>query len=283
MVETIIPKTLQEVLEVLNQSPATLIAGGTDLMVKKRSWSQVAPSFVGKVILISGINELDYVKKDSEGIHIGSLTTLESLIKHDLTPKLLKKAIMQMASPAIRHSGTIGGNIGNASPAGDSLPVLYVLNTKIVLSSIEGERVVAIEDFIVGPGKINKNSNELIKEIIIENIEFDFISFEKVGGRKSDAISKVAFCGAFSLDDQKVIKEFRVAFGAVGPTVIRKEMLEEKIVSKSINEDGEAIKLIVKEFRDYIRPIDDQRSTAVYRKKCTINIFEDFVDTMLRY
>lgn len=280
MVEGIIPETYKEALEVLNSKKVTIMAGGTDLMVKGRNWSQLPPKFTDNILFISNLKCLSYIKKDETGLHIGSTTTLNELLNHKDIPKLLKKAVANMASPAIRHSGTIGGNVSNASPAGDTLPVLYVLNARVVLESINGERIINIKDFITGPGKTDRRSNELIKEFIIENENFDYESFEKVGGRKAETISKVAFCAGVKLKDN-IIMDFRTAFGAVGPMVVRVNEIENKLVGKSVDSNKEDIIEILKEYSDYINPIDDQRSTAVYRKQCSLNLLNAFISKVI--
>lgn len=279
MVESRIPKTYEEVLEILDLQEVTLIAGGTDLMVKNRNWCHLPPLFHSSVLFIGQIEALKGIKKDAFGVHIGSMTTLEELRNHEECPKLLKKAVQLMGSPAIRHSGTLGGNIANASPAGDTLPILYALNARLVLESLKGERVVKIEDFIKGPGRIDLSANELLKEILIEETHFDYWTFEKVGGRKADAISKVAFCAGVTIKAGR-IQDFRATFGAVGPRIIRETSLEGKIMGKSIVEDQEDILSIVKEYAPFIQPIDDQRSSAAYRKQCSLNLLEGFLKSI---
>jgi CO/xanthine dehydrogenase FAD-binding subunit len=271
------PDTLAEALLHLNMEPLIIIAGGTDLMVKNRNWSTLAPNFKNDVIFISHLPELAYVFKDEEGIHIGSAMTLEELLHHDDVPTLLKDALKIMGSPAIRHMGTIGGNVGNASPAGDTLPVLYVLNAMITLASMDGKRSVSIEEFILGPGETSKKDNEVIKEIVIEDKEFDSIYYKKVGGRKTDSISKVCFVGCASVDAGKVV-DFRVAFGAVGPTIVRKTVLEENFIGLLVED---VVDRVVTDYFGHIRPINDQRSNAIYRKQISMNLLEDFTKNLI--
>jgi CO/xanthine dehydrogenase FAD-binding subunit len=239
-------------------------------MVKKRSWAGLPPDLDKDALFISEIEELKYIRKSGGFIHIGSMTTLEQLLHDVNTPEILKKAIFLMASPGIRHIATIGGNIGNASPAGDSLPVLYILDAKIVIDGKGTERMVPIEEFILGPGKISMASREMIKEIIINDVRFDKVHYEKIGGRKSDAISKVSFAGGVSYRNGK-IEEVRMAFGAVAPRVVRNRHLEKKCLDLTHKE-------IQEKYAEYITPIDDQRSNAVYRKKVCMNIIKRFME-----
>ncbi|HPJ20779.1 MAG TPA: FAD binding domain-containing protein [Clostridia bacterium] len=277
MVRSFIPGTYEEALGLLDENKMILMAGGTDLMVKKRNWAGLSPLFDRDVLFISELAELKYIRKSGGFLHIGSMTTLEDILVHKQIPEILKVAVRLMASPGIRHIATIGGNIGNASPAGDSLPVLYILDAKIVIDGKGTERMVPIEEFIVGPGKTVLADREMIKEIVINDVRFDKLHYCKIGGRKSDAISKVSFAGGISYRKGR-IEEFRCAFGAVAPTVVRSRSLEASM--KGLGTEGiESVRNEVKHgYNELIRPIDDQRSTAVYRKKVCMNILDEFFD-----
>ena len=248
-------------------------------MIQRRSWSNMLPKFRKSTLLIFNLQEMKYMFEEDDFLHIGAGTSLEDIKDNDLTPELLVEAINIMASPAIRNMATLGGNIGNASPAGDSLPVLYVLNALIVLESIEAIREVPISDFIVGPGRKSIKSNEIIKEIRIPIKQFTQTKFEKVGGRKADAISKISFAGAVEINNN-IIQDFRVSFGAVGPTVVRKKSLENEIIGQTLAEAKLDVENILKSYEPFITPINDQRSNKEYRKEVALNILESFILTL---
>lgn len=290
----IIADTYAHALDELYDQEMTIISGGTDVMVKKRNWAGLAPVIDQDILNISGLDELRYIKEDKEGIHIGANTTLEDMLKSTLICEPLKAAVREMASPAIRHVGTIGGNIGNASPAGDTLPVLYVYDTMIVLESVEGTREVSISEFITGPGSHIRKKDELIKEIILKDLGITDYYYEKVGGRQSDAISKVAFVGTYTKDDEGMVTDIRMAFGAVYKTVIRNRNLELELLEvlnhhteskKTIQGKSnvveainfQAVSSVMDAFEKLIQPIDDQRSTANYRRKCSMNLLKSFI------
>ena len=146
MVDTFKPRSLREAVEILSDiqtdsmsdsksdSSAIPIAGGTDLMVQKRRWGGLVPGFDHPVLLIGHLEELNGVSNSKNEIRIGSCSTYTALLSHAAVPEMLKLCISQIASPAIRTRGTIGGNICNASPAGDTLPVLYALDASVILS-----------------------------------------------------------------------------------------------------------------------------------------------------
>ncbi|MDF1616066.1 FAD binding domain-containing protein [Petrocella sp. FN5] len=276
MVNTYYPTSYEEALELLNTHKPTIIAGGTDLMVRKRAWSDLPTGFDQDVLFVGQLEELNYIDRQGTNIHIGAGVTLEDIMDHFHTPTLLSDAIKIMASPAIRHRATLAGNVVNASPAGDTLPVLYVLDSVVVLESLDGIRHVPIDSFIKGPGKTIINHNEMIKEIILSGHKFNHSVYRKVGGRKADAISKLSVC--MIMDIKKgIIQNFRAAFGAVGPTVVRDLAIESKLIGKSLAWLDENVEEIGKYYESIIKPIDDQRSSATYRKACTINLLTDFI------
>jgi xanthine dehydrogenase FAD-binding subunit len=279
MVKNVIPVSLNEALNLLNERPFKIMAGGTDLMVQRRAWSQTPPEFNEDVLYIFNLEELKYIKEEDGYIVIGSTTPLEDLLYNDLTPNLLKEAIHIMASPALRHMATIAGNIGNASPAGDTLPILYALDAIIVLQNVEGVRELPINEVITGPRRHVIKQNEIIKEIKIPICVFTDSVFEKVGGRQADAISKISFTGAINIKDDKVL-DFRIAFGAVSATILRRKEIETKYIGLTKEELIGKVDEIVNDFDLFVRPIDDQRSNKEYLKTVALNLRRTFVITL---
>ena len=188
MVESYFPSSYDDALERISREEMILMAGGTDLMVRYRNWSQLPPDFKKPVLFIGNLEELDYIDRQGSNVHIGAGVTLEEILDHFHTPELLTRAIEIMASPAIRHTGTLAGNVVNASPAGDSLPVLYLLDAEIVLESVNGLRHVPIADFITGPGKTVIASDEMVKEVVLHDHSFNHQIYMEIGGRQADAI-----------------------------------------------------------------------------------------------
>lgn len=279
MVEYFIPKTLTELLEIINEYETKIISGGTDLMVQRRNWAELPAKFEKAPVFIFNIKELNYIKIDGNFIHIGACTPVSDILAHKDTPELLKESIRIMASPALRNLATLPGNIMNASPAGDTLPILYTLNALVVVRSIEQEFMVPVSKIIRGPRKTTLNKNEMIREIIIPLSTFTKEQFVKVGGRKADAISKLNFTGVVNIEND-VVEEFRVAFGAVGPTIIRDREIEDKYQLLSLDEFRSKKEEIIAAYDKIIKPIDDQRSNKEYRKKVAINLLKDFINSI---
>jgi CO/xanthine dehydrogenase FAD-binding subunit len=276
MVDHYIPKTLEEALELLSNHNALIIAGGTDIMVQKRSWNNLPPK-INSSVNIRNLPELNYITLEKEVLCIGATTTLNTIYHHENVPLLLKQAISVIASPAIRNMATIAGNIGNASPAGDTLPVLYLLEAIIVLKNKYRIRELPINEVIIGPRKTVIQNDEIITEIKIPLTEFTKCSFDKIGGRKADAISKISLASLIRIE-QNIVKDIRFAFGAVGPKVIRDKKIEETLIGLDVHALKKMKKEISSMYRTIVTPIDDQRSTKEYRKHVAGNLIDDFIN-----
>ncbi len=276
MVDNVIPKSLDEALEHLAKGDYQIINGGTDLMVKNRAWSETRLDFKKNMLYVRSLEALDYIKRENNVLRIGATTSLESLLYHEHVPSVMKECLHLFASPAIRNMATLSGNIGNASPAGDGLLITYLLDGVIVLVNAEGVRKVRINDYVKGPGTTDRRSDEMIKEIQLHDDAFDYTVFNKVGGRASDSISKTSFAGAVR-HEKGIIKDIRIAIGAVAATVIKDKSVEHMLRGQSIHQLKEKIPQILEAYEPHIQPIDDQRSNRSYRKKVAMNLLEAFL------
>jgi len=276
MVKHFIPKNLSEALEYINSYNVTIVAGGTDVMVQKRSWANLPPRIEGHIMYIANLEQLNYIKTIDNHLHIGATTPLSDVLEYPDTPKILKEAIEIIATPALRNVGTIAGNIGNASPAGDTLPILYLEEALIVLESVNNRKILPISEVIIGPRKTIINTDEIITEIIIPTNKHTKSRFVKVGGRKADAISKVSFAGSVQIEENK-ITDLRICFGAVAPTVIRNKDIESQFIGMDLNDLRGNYQNIIDKYEPIIKPITDQRSNKNYRKKVALNLLKDFL------
>jgi len=268
-------KSLVEILNVLDDKDVTIISGGTDLMVKNAGGSGVKPKFKNEPLFIGALEELKQIKLIDNEIHIGSAVTLNELLVNENISEIFKKSISEMASFPTRNIATIGGNIINASPAGDTLPFLYAVDAKLVLKNKNNERMISIKDFILGPGKTIINSNELLTEIIIPAKIYDVNYYKKAGSRKGMTLSKASMIGMISFENN-LVSDVRIAFGAVASTVVRSRELEEKIIGKT-NQEAQSVYFdICGEYEKLIKPIDDSRSSKKYRKDVCLNMLRDF-------
>jgi len=278
MVKSLKPSTLEEALKMKTDNPDAIIyAGGSDLMVAKKVSQEI--------LFINQLVELKEVCEDEEFLIIGASSIYFDLIENPLIPELLKQVLKDIASPAIRNVATIGGNICNASPAGDSLPALYLFDAKIIATSLDdnnqiSERMIPIENFILGIRKIDLRPNEIVTKILLPKDKISVttkMGYKKVGARKSQAISKLLFVAAINIENDKVT-DLRIAYGSVGITTLRRKDIESHYIGIKYNELLTKIPEIIEEYRECLHPIDDQRSTAVYRKKVCLNLLEDFLN-----
>lgn len=279
MVEAYRPETLKEAVDLIKEKDFLLISGGTDLMVKRKRCSGVEPLFDKPVVFIKDLAELKNITFKEGILTIGSACTCSEIANSSLVPDYLKKVVLSMASPGIRNMATIGGNICNSSPVGDTLPALYALEASLVLESFRGIREIPINKFIVGPGRNIKEKDEILKEIKLNIKDFNKILHRKVGTRNSIALAKLSFMGLSKVVDGK-IKDIRLAFGAVGPTIINSKELEREIIKKGVinKEDIEEIK---EKYSKIIKPIDDQRSKAKYRKGVCLNLLGYYLEDLM--
>lgn len=276
MVTAFTPRTLAEALRLRDAEPSIPFAGGTDLMVRRKRWSGTAPRFEQPVLFIGGLPELQGITMGDGVLTIGAATTLTALLEDRNVPALLQQAVAQMASPAIRNSGTLGGNLCNASPAADTMPPLYVLEAMVVLQSVAGIRELPIAEFIQGPGKTVLAGNELLVAVKIPLRQFKISSYRKVGTRKADALSKLSFSAVAEVDDGK-LTELRIALGAVAPRVVRSRAVEEILLNRPLQRSADRLPEIQAAYVELIRPIDDQRSSAAYRRTVAWNLIRDFL------
>ncbi len=279
MVKHYIPSTLKEALEALDKHDCYIMAGGTDLMVVKHQRSGLIPNFDKDVCYISNLEELQYIFEDEKGVHIGAGTKFSDIEENELVPEILKQIIHELASPNIRNMATMAGNIANASPAGDSIVGLYLLDAELELVSVNGSRMVPIKDFIFGVRKIHREKNELIKEIFIPHHDDLNTYWRKVGSRAAESISKITFAGGYEVENGKV-KDLRMAFGSVSITCVRDRKTEEKYIGMSVEELHNHVEDIIKDMGKFVQPITDQRSTKEYRYKVAMNILKDFILTI---
>ena len=280
MVSTLIAKNINEALELKLKHNAIIFAGGTDLMVEYLRGSNLIAKFERPVLFINELNELKGIKEDENNIIIGALTTFDEIIKSPIAPQVLKDSALGIAGPPIRNIATIGGNICNASPSADSLPSLYAMDAVLILKSKDSQREVKIKDFISGVSKTTIKDDEILTHIMIPKKNYEYSFYKKIGTRKANALSKLAMCALVCKENDKY--RFKISFCTLGVTITRDESIEEKFIVSDINEWKSNIKVIQEAYSSIMKPRDSARSTALYRKKCALNLIEYFLEDALK-
>ncbi len=276
MVASYRPVNLEEALEIRKNEQTLVFAGGTDLMVKHKTWSGTVPGFMNTILFTGHLAELRQIFRDQQYLHIGAACTLSQILREPVVPEWIKRPFAEMASPAIRNMATIGGNICNASPAGDTLPMLYALDARLTLQSAGNTEYIAIKDFIAGPGMTSLKPDQILTEISIPATAYTCCYYRKVGQRKANSISKISFYAVNNSDTDR-ISQVKIAFGAVGPVVVRSaeaEALLQGIQKLRISDVTGEITAI---YEKLINPIDDLRSSKTYRQKVALRLLEDYL------
>ncbi len=256
------PRTLAEALRMLrDEPPLTPLAGATDLYVSLNFGTLPGTRFVD----VWRLAALRKIEKHDGILSIGALATYTQIIKSRHVRShlpMLVEAARQIGGVQIQNRGTIGGNVANASPAGDSLPVLAAADAIVVLRSVVGERRVPFAEFYTGYRQSVRQPDELI--VAIEVPPVDGVQwFRKVGTRAAQAISKVVMAAVRA-------ERPRVAIGSVAATVVRVPRTED-VLSRGASID-DAARVLEQE----IHPIDDVRSTADYRLTVSGNLLRRF-------
>ena len=271
MREVFLPRTLQELWQILEDEPqASLYAGGTDLLVKMRN-GLVQPR---QLVCLEGIDDLKRVEDRGEEVFIGPCMTFTELLRNRLMRNhfpVLIKGLEVLGSPPIRNMGTIGGNIVTASPAGDTLPPLYVLGAEIELRKKDASRCLPLKDFIKGPGQTLLGPGEALTGILIrKRTDWNLHHYEKVGQRKALAIAIVSLAAVINLSEDGTVKEARLAWGSVAPTVVLSAEVEAMLVGNRLSRQvlEEAARVV----RKRVEPIDDIRASSSYRRQVAGNL-----------
>jgi CO/xanthine dehydrogenase FAD-binding subunit len=257
------PRSLDEALGMLrDRGPVVPLAGCTDVYVELNAGRVPGQRFLnlGRLDALRGIE----IGPD-DALRIGALATYTELIDSRLVAErlpILAAAAREVGGIQIQNRGTLGGNIANGSPAGDTLPVLAVADAVIVLASARGTRRVPFTSFYTGYRASVRTPDELIVTVEIPPVRGKQW-FRKVGTRAAQAISKIVMAGVRDAVP-------RIALGSVAPTVIRLPQTEEHLARGGSLE--EAARILAAE----IRPIDDLRSTAAYRRQVSINLLGQF-------
>ena len=253
--------TLEDALAIMRTEHRVPIAGATDLYVGLNFGTLRARRFLD----IWPLDDLRTISVEQDRLVLGALVTYSAMIAspevRERLPMLIEAA-RQVGGPQIQNRGTVGGNIANGSPAGDSLPVLAAVDAVVVLRSVDAERRIPMTAFYTGYRATVMRADELIVAVEIPRVA-GTQWFRKVGTRAAQAISKVVIAAVRSPSP-------RIAVGSVAPTVVRLNATERALASGASLDDA------MTALRGEVLPIDDLRSTAEYRKRVTENLVRRF-------
>ena len=265
------PRSLASALTVLrDEGPIVPLAGGTDVYVGLNAGTLAARVFLD----LWGLRELRGVRRGAGGrLIVGAGATFAEIAASPLVRRhlgVLAEAARQIGGAQIQNRATLGGNIANASPAADAVPVLLAAEAMFVLVSARGQRRVPSTEFFTAYRRTVMAADELIQAVEIPPLPGP-AWFRKVGTRAANAISKVVLAGVRARGERP-----RIAIGSVGPTVRRAVRTEAALAAgASAEEAGQALLA-------EITPIDDMRSTADYRRRVAVGLLRQFWEETTR-
>jgi len=262
------PQTIAEAARLLASGPWAVLAGGTDLY----------PAHVGRKVAaplldITAISGLRGIRRDDRGWAIGATTTWTDIVRADLPPLFaaLKAAAREVGGVQIQNTGTVAGNVCNASPAADGTPVLLALGAGIVLQSERGERELPIDEFVLGSRRTARAADELVVAVRIPARSARARSaFAKLGGRRYLTISISTVAVVVDVDDRGAIVHAGVAVGSCAAVARRLPALEARLVGAAA--DADLARLLDPGDLAPLAPIGDLRGSAAYRRDATATL-----------
>lgn len=263
----LIARTWEEIPGCLSQmtSQGRILGGGTDLIIKLRM-GLVKPDCL---CYLGYVKELKEIRREGEDLSIGAYATMTEIEKNEDIRRdypALMDAAGDVGSLQIRNNGTIGGNIGNASPAGDLLPVLYLYGARLEILGPEGSRTAGIDEVLAGPGRLNLAYNEVIARIILPP-PAGYTAFVKLGSRKKVTISRIGVALGIEMDGDYV-KEMRLLIGAIGLKPVKLSEAEDWIRGKALNEPNimDIAGILSRYIKEHV-PVEFDRDYKVFAAK----------------
>ena len=261
------PATVAEAAALLAGGRYAVLAGGTDLY----------PAHVGRPIArplldLSRLAGLRGIARDGDAWAVGALTTWTDVLRTSLPPLFdgLKAAAREVGGVQIQNSGTVVGNVCNASPAADGVPALLALDAEVVLESARGERRLPLAEFVLGPRRTARRADELVTSLRIPARGAGARSvFLKLGGRRYLVISVAMVAAVVETDGDGSVTRAAIAIGSCAPVALRLLALEARLVGVPL---ADCAKLVVAADLAAMRPIDDLRASAVYRADSALTL-----------
>ncbi len=261
------PATVEEAVRILDQyqDSIAVIAGGTDLIIELKEGHKKPEH----VLDITRIQDLKYIKEEEGIVKIGPLATFSFLEENAFVRQKLPalyETVKYVGSPQIRSLGTVGGNVVNASVAGDSPTVLLTYDAEVVLQSVKGTRVMSLHEFNLGPGNCAIRKDELLTEIRFPMPKEDEgVSYFKIGKRKALAIVVLAVSIYVKKDAQNKISDARVVLGAVNKHPMRSALIEEALRGTELKE--QELEKFLPLFTQEVQAAIANRPSVVYKRE----------------
>jgi CO/xanthine dehydrogenase FAD-binding subunit len=260
------PHTVHEAVQLIQSTPgASVIAGGTDLLVQFRAGVRQPTAFID----VKRIPELVSIRIDQNGLLLGAATSAADITAHAELTRLwpgIAEAVALIGSTQIQGRGTVGGNLCNASPAADTPCALIVNRAECLVAGPKGERTVPVERFSLGPGRNALGPGELLVAIRVPRpAPHTADAYLRLTPRTEMDIAVVGAAASVTLDDKGICRACRIALAAVAPTPILVDAAGQALAGTS--GEGGALDRLAAAASAAARPIDDKRGTIAYRRK----------------
>ena len=275
-----IAESLAHALELLGGADPEVrpVAGATDVVLRLSAGRLKAR----KLVSIADLPELSYIRSEPDCLRLGAGTPMSDLLAH---PELAAEhpaaaaALRQFASPQVRNRATVGGNIGNASPAADLVPPLMAAGARLTLRSArQGERTLPLEDVFAGFGRTVLRADELITEVQLPRRKDWFQAFTKFGSRGANVIAVVNLAMYLELDGARVAQA-RLAYGSVAPRTHRATRVEAFLEGQQLTE--RLVDEVAAVVRSDISPIDDVRGSRRHKERLAVHATQDGLERAL--
>ena len=270
------PKTVNQALTALASTRFTVLAGGTDFYA-----SRVGQAIVEPVLDITSIAELGLIRHEGTQWRIGAAVTWTDLVRANLPPQFggLQTAARMIGGVQVQNTGTVGGNICNASPAADGVPALLALDARVEVSSLSGVRFLPLSEFVLGPRKTARRADELVTAFLVPDRSRARSSFLKLGNRRYLVISIAMVSAVIETDVAGQVAYAGIAVGACSPVAMRLHALEQKLTGQRASPGLSA--LVRFEDMATLSPIDDVRGSARYRRDAALTLVKRAVEESL--
>jgi CO/xanthine dehydrogenase FAD-binding subunit len=270
------PTNLDDALEALMDRPWTILAGGTDIYP-----ARVGKPFDEDVLDISRLDALRGITEENDHFRLGALTSWTELIAADLPPMFdgLKLAAREVGGMQIQNTGTIAGNVCNASPAADGVPPLLTLNAEMEMAATRGRSVIPVEKFIINNRQTRRGHDEIVTAILVPKPTQPTTStFLKLGTRRYLVISIAMVAAALERADDGTVTALRIAVGSCSAKAQRLRLLERALVGQPVSP---ALADIVEPAHlSRLAPIDDIRGSAEYRLDAVLTLIRRALATL---
>jgi carbon-monoxide dehydrogenase medium subunit len=259
------PESLEEATQLItqHQDSVKVISGGTDLMSKMKH-GLIVPKVLVSIKKLPGLKKIEYVP--GRGVVIGALSTHNDIVFSEVIQKKynsVSNTAGAMAANQVRHVGTIGGNIVSGVPSADLPPILIALNATATIFGPKGERSLPLEKVFLGPGKTVLEYNEILTEVVIPDQKMTGSTYHKFALRRAGALAVVGVAVAVQVEGE-ILKDVRVALGAVAPVPMRAIKAEEFLKGKKVTD--ELLEEVGKITYSECKPITDFRASEEYRR-----------------